>query len=283
MIDSEYGTAADEDRADASQDRPLVRSGCRTRWTVRVDPESKVDQHPSLPTTLNAHTLNRIGSRHLDYRTCANRTRGAGAATGHASRARARVTRRASSNQARSGASSAARQTIGRGPTSGPQRTLRCDTVAVRLAQRLRDLDNRVFWPPATRPFAIPCRYGYLPWQRWSYIAVAIIWAAAASVDHEPLQVAAAAVAGLGAVVAWTRPLTDLTEAGITWRTRPFRRRCVTWSQVADVGPGTGLSLGAVVLRLTDGSTATLPGVPQDHIPALRHWRPGPAEPAKPQ
>lgn len=144
-----------------------------------------------------------------------------------------------------------------------------CETAAVHLAQRLRGLDDRVLHV-RTKPFAIPGSYGYLPWQRWTYTVVAIVWVASASVSRETLQVLAASLWGIAAVVAWTRPLSEITAAGITWRVRPFSRHHVSWSQVAAVQPGTGLRVWSVELRLTDGSSVVLPGIPQDHIPALR-------------
>jgi hypothetical protein len=143
--------------------------------------------------------------------------------------------------------------------------------VAVRPTQRLRDLDDRVLRARTSKPFTIPCRYGSPPWARWVYGVVAIVWIADAIGSSDALHLALAVLSGIVAVTAWVGPRTEITATGITRRLHPFsRRRRVAWGEVAAVRLGKGLRLGLVELQLTDGSILGLPGVPLDHIAALR-------------
>jgi hypothetical protein len=146
-----------------------------------------------------------------------------------------------------------------------------CETVAVRLAQRLRALDERVFGVKAPKSFAIPCRYGsFAAWRR-AYTFVAIVTTADALGSRDVLQLVLAVASVIVAVAAWAGPQTKVTAEGITRSLRPISRRQVAWSEVAAVLPAKRLGLWPVTLQLTDGSTLGLPGVPLDHMPALRH------------
>jgi hypothetical protein len=74
----------------------------------------------------------------------------------------------------------------------------------VRPTQRLRDLDDRVFRARTSKPFTVPCRYGYLSWQRWGCAVVAIIWIGTAGLSRSPLQIAVAGLWGIATLVTLT-------------------------------------------------------------------------------